>query len=79
MSVKKKKKKINIFVYSPRACKYLSILHGTTCAFCISMWKEKYVTMFTQHLQQRKLQAFCYFPYLIALPKFGQSFLELLL
>lgn len=75
MSVKKKKKrKENIFVYAPRACKYLRILHRTSsCAFCISMWKEKYVTMFTQHLQRRKKQAFCYFPYLIALPKFGQS------
>lgn len=55
MSVKKKKthtEKEKIFVYAPRACKYLNILHETSLyAFCISMWKEKYVTVFTQHLQ----------------------------
>ena len=75
MSVEKKKhKKKKIFLYTPRAYKYLSILHGTSsCAFCITMWKEKYVTSST------KKKAFCYFPYLIALHMFGQFFLELLL
>lgn len=58
MSVKKKTRKQthtekeNIFVCAPRTCKYLSILHETSsCAFCISMWNEKYVTLFTKHFQ----------------------------
>lgn len=53
MSLKKEMKRKEIFfVYEPRACQYLSILHGTSsCALCVSIWKEKHVTMFTQHLQ----------------------------